>query len=308
MEIVSSADLTISYDGESVRAGLMDVQELAPALLATSTLLQKSNRLLNGDTVHTNLRVRSDFRRGSFDVHLVVDQGLLEQAKNLLIQHPGIKDAKDLLEILFFYAGLPTGVIGALFKLIKLLKGGKPDEVSVERDGDIVVLAVGNNQKIAVHKNTYNLYNDPEVRRAADQIVAPLNTEGIDTLEIRRGNEVEKVTKDEAAAFEFLELAGELLLDNVSEAWLTIISLSFNPDHKWRFSTGGSTFSANVLDDEFWKRVHAKTITFAEGDQLLVTLRTRTVRDDTGVLRTRYVIERVLKHVNGPKQSRLRLQ
>jgi hypothetical protein len=123
MEIVSSAQLSISYDGELLRAGLMDVQELAPALLASGTLIQKANALLNGQTTSVSLKVRSDFRKGSFLINFVIDQSLLEQAKNFLIAHPSLKDAKDILDILFFYAGLPIGAASGLFKLIKFLAG-----------------------------------------------------------------------------------------------------------------------------------------------------------------------------------------
>src|SRR5713101_3323165 len=117
MEIVSSAVLSITYDGDLVRTGLMDVQELAPALMASSTLIQKANTLLNGSTTSISLKVRSDFQRGSFLVNFVVDQSLLEQAKNLLLAHPGIKDAKEILETIFFYAGLPLTATASLFKL-----------------------------------------------------------------------------------------------------------------------------------------------------------------------------------------------
>jgi hypothetical protein len=112
MEIVSSAELTIAYDGKAVRAGLMDVQDLAPALLASGKLIQKANTLLNGERSHVEVKVRSDFRRGSFLVNLHVDQGLLEQARQFLLAHPHIKEAKDILDILFFYAGLPSAAVG----------------------------------------------------------------------------------------------------------------------------------------------------------------------------------------------------
>lgn len=298
MDIVSTADLTIVYDGDGVRAGAMDVDALAPSLLAAGTLLRKVNYILNGENTHVNLKVRSDFRRGSFDVRLVVDQGLLEAAKTFLAQHPAISDAKELLEIVFFYAGLPIG----LFKLIKKMSGKKPERVEFREGGDIVILSLGT-EKVEVNKATFQLYSDPEVRRAADRLVAPLNSEGVDTLEIRRENEVERITKDEADSFNFSELEGEKLLDNASEAWLSIIALSFKPEHKWRFSTGAATITAEMKDEDFWAGVHKRTTPFFEGDQLLVILRTITVRDEKGTLRTRYAVEKVLKHVKAPNQS-----
>jgi hypothetical protein len=151
------------------------------------------------------------------------------------------------------------------------------------------------------------LYQDPETRRAASTLVEPLNREGIDKLEIRRGEEIETVTKEEAAAFSYSDVEGEMLLDNVAESWLSIIALSFNPDHKWRFSTGGSTLTANITDHEFWVRIHKHEEIFEEGDQLLVALRTSTYRDLSGKLQTRYMVERVIQHRHTSKQSRLDL-
>jgi hypothetical protein len=306
MEIVSSTELSITYDGELVRTGLMDVQELAPALLASSTLIQKANTLLNGDTTSVSLKVRSDFRRGSFIVDFVVDQSFLEQAKSFLLQHPNIKDAKDILDVIFFYAGLPISAAAGLFKLIKFLGVRKPDSVSVGDNNRNVTIVLGD-QNIIVNRPAYDLYQDQQVRRAASILVEPLNREGIDRLEIRRGDEVETITKEEAEAFYVSELEGDKLLENVNEAWLSIVSLSFNPDHKWRFSTGGSNLTAAIEDEQFWRRVHMHQEIFEEGDQLLVDLRTSTFRDGTGRLQTRYAVERVIQHQHMPRQSRFDL-
>ncbi len=306
MELVSSAELSISYDGAMVRTGLMDVQELAPALLASGVLIQKANSLLNGETTSVRVQVKSDFRRGSFLVNFVVDQSMLEQAKNFLLQHPNIKDAKEILETIFFYVGMPTGAVSGLFKLIKFLRNKKPDSITIEDKTSTVNFVLGD-QHLTTNKNTYILFQDPEARRAASTLVEPLNREGVETLEIRRGDEVETVNKEEAQAFTFGLQEGEMLLDNVTESWLSIISLSFNPEHKWRFTTGGSVFTARIIDHDFWGRVHKHEEKFEEGDQLRVALRTSTYRDPVGTLRTTYVIERVVEHRNIPKQRRLNL-
>ncbi|MGA9884922.1 MAG: hypothetical protein WBQ34_14495, partial [Candidatus Acidiferrales bacterium] len=222
MEIVSSSELTISYDGELLRAGLMDVQELAPALLASGTLLQKANRLVNGDTTRVSLKVRSDFRRGSFLINFVVDQTLLDQAKTFLLQHPDLTGATQILQMLFFWVGIPVGAGTSLFKLIKKLGRRKPDSVIFE-DSNVTIIT--GDVKMIVSDTVYKLYLDPDARRAANAIVAPLNKEGIDVLEIKRGSDTEIVTKDEAASFEYSAVEDDLLLDNSREAWLAIVSL-----------------------------------------------------------------------------------
>lgn len=304
MEIVSSAELSISYDGEVLRAGLMDVQELAPALLASGTLIQKANALLNGATTSVSIKVRSNFQRGSFLVNLAVDQSLLEQAKNFLLLHPQIKEAKDILDTLFFYVGLPMGGVSGFFKLIKFLKNRRADSVTFEEKTGTVTLVMGD-QHITVNQNTYKLYDDIEARRAAGALVAPVTKEGIDSLEIRRGDELEIVTKDDARAFDVSQAEAEMLLDSVAHVWLTIIGLSFNQEHKWRFSTGGSTLTAHMMDHEFWQGIHQHQEAFEEGDQLLVAMRTSAYRNPEGHLHTTYTVEKVIEHLRGPKQPRL---
>jgi hypothetical protein len=112
-------------------------------------------------------------------------------------------------------------------------------------------------------------------------LVAPLNREGIETLEIRRGDEIETVTKEEAPSFQYSQQEGDMLLDSVREAWPSMVALSFKRGHKWKFSGG---INATVEDDDFWDRIHKHEERFEEEDQLRVMLRTTTTRDDHGAL------------------------
>jgi hypothetical protein len=300
MEIVSSAELTITYDGEAVRSGLMDVRELAPALLATGTLLQKANQALNGERAQVSLKVKSEFRRGSFPIDFLVDQGIIEQAKNFLLHHPHIKDAKEILEIVFFY-GAPAV---SLFKLIKWLKKRalEKDQITFQNNGNVSIQIGG--EKTEINQTVYNLYLDPDVRKSADLMTAPLRQEGMDKVEIRAGEEVEIVTNEEAPYFEYTFPEGEAALDTSSDALLEIVRLSFNPDHKWGFSDGNRTFNATMDDSDFWKRIDSREVSFSEGDQVLVNLRTKTFSTPTG-LKSEHSIPKVIKFIRRPKTGKL---
>jgi hypothetical protein len=71
---MSRAQFHWPYDGPALHTGSMDVNELAPALLATGDLLANANRDLNGGKAAVSTRVRSDFKESSFAVALVLDQ------------------------------------------------------------------------------------------------------------------------------------------------------------------------------------------------------------------------------------------
>ena len=74
--------------------------------------------------------------------------------------------------------------------------------------------------------------------------------------------------------------------------------------YKWTFSDGAATFNAKIDDEEFFKRVENRDITFTSGDLLHLRLQKRTVQVDH-TLTTSYTVLRVLKHHPAPTQMTL---
>ena len=58
------------YGGEDLDAGSIDAHALAPALLAFADLVHYSGRMLSPEIPDVKLRIRAEFRKGSFDVGL----------------------------------------------------------------------------------------------------------------------------------------------------------------------------------------------------------------------------------------------
>jgi len=297
---VSDDRFTLTYDGDALKNGVMDVRELAPALLATGELIQTANRFLNGDRTQVSLQVKSDFRRGSFNIDLLLNQNLIEQAKQFLQLHPNIKDAKELLEILFFYGGLPAGVIGggvSVFKFIKWLRGRSiaSGQVTFINDG-VINIQIGNDATM-VSETVLKLSQEELIRKFAEGVVRPLKREGIDELQLDGGaDRSEKVDKSEAVYFDAGFADGETIFENLREAVLEIVRLSFNPQHKWGLSDGTTKIRATINDHNFWSEVRSG-LRFAKGDHILVRLRTRTFKNDAGDLRSEYSVEEVIKHL-----------
>jgi hypothetical protein len=166
--MASRQTFTISYDGEALREGRMDVRELAPALLAAGDLFQSANRILNHDRSTVSVQVQGQFRTGSFPVVFSVDQSPIEIVQGLLHQYPQIKDAKEILEILFFYGGIGASIGTSVVKLMKWLKGDKPKESQFTfTNNGTVIINLGDRQTEA-KAETFNLAMDRSVRNALE--------------------------------------------------------------------------------------------------------------------------------------------
>ena len=76
------AEFSVSYDGDALTEGAMDVRDLAPALIALGQSFERANALLNGDKASVSLRIRAT-QPGSFEIVLILQQ-LLENASDVL--------------------------------------------------------------------------------------------------------------------------------------------------------------------------------------------------------------------------------
>lgn len=100
---------TIRYDGPALRQHEMDVQDLAPALLALAEIAQIANRKFNGDRASMKVLVNADVEQRCFQLDLSLIQSLLDQAQ-VLIGKESIATAKQIAEII----GLTGSISGSL--------------------------------------------------------------------------------------------------------------------------------------------------------------------------------------------------
>jgi hypothetical protein len=79
---MSKTNLTLIFDGPAVDKGEIDVQDLAPALLAVGELVQAANYEINGNKSQISVRVKAT-AEGSFEVDLALIQSIIESTKAL---------------------------------------------------------------------------------------------------------------------------------------------------------------------------------------------------------------------------------
>lgn len=288
---MSDANLTLVFDGPAVENGEIDVQDLAPALLAIGELIQAANQEINGNRAQISVKVRAT-AEGSFEVGLALIQSLMENAKSLFDfaaeNKDGIAAANELTDLLFKIVGGTVTMGGGLFALVKFLKGRKPDMIE-HKDGDVHI-HIGDNFFIA-NQRTFQLAGSVAVREQAKKAIATLSNNGINKIKVKRsGHDDLEVSKSEVGYFEY-EDTEEELADETRTMTLQIISLSFKEDNKWRVTDGGDSFSAVIEDTCFLNKIAKNEIAFSKGDYLVCEVREKQLRSSKGLKKERSIIQ-----------------
>jgi len=287
----SSTDFNIIYEGHSVQNHSMDVRDLAPALLSLGNLFDEANRILNGDKTSIKLQVKAH-EVGSFEVHLTLYQSFAEQVSSFLTGDfvTAILNLKEL--ILLPGAGL--------FWLIVKLKGKKPGKITDLKNG--FVRLEFEDETFEAPLSLLRIYQDLNIRRAAEEILKPLRKEGIDSFKIKdQGKIAGTITKNELNYFSVPEVKEEEIVSSESEAAYSIISLTFKEDNKWRLSDGHSVINVVILDDDFKRKVDQNSISFSKGDILRCRIKTIQWRTANG-LKTEYEVLEVKEHIPAARQ------
>lgn len=294
-----NAHFSIIYDGEAVDEGSIDAKALAPALLALAEVIDEAQPLIPELDARISLRVRSNFERGSFEIHLELAK-LYQQFRELFSG----QDASAFAN-LFQIVGI-AGVVGlaGLFQLIKRAKGRKTTTVTIEHTERVKITFEGDTEPVEADRRTWQLFQNLRVRKAIEQVIAPLFQKGIDTFEIKhRGQQTLKVAQDEAKYFIApTEHEGETVAE--VDTRVSIVAPSFQEGNKWRVSDGSRTIFVAIEDPNFVGAVQSGREAFRKGDILHVKLQTRQWVEGND-LKAEHSILKVHNHEPGPRNLSL---
>lgn len=280
---------SLKYFGPALDAGRMNVYEAAENMLAFSEFMVIAAKVAWGDSADVKAEV-GGFEHNCFETNLVFN--LLGPAATVF----SAVQPKHIWEVV-------KGAISAW----KHLKGSPPANVTY--NGPQATVTNNNGEIIQIHIDSLNLVMHPKGAEAATKFIRNgLNHEGYESVRVEPQDWpalpdlVSEVTKGEAGYFVPVTPESKIS-DNIFQMAVVIVGPEFEGSNKWRFSDGGNTFTASMMDKEFERKINLGE-RFGKGDVLHVDMHVVQTRIGMKVSVERAVLK-VHQHLTPPDQYRL---
>jgi hypothetical protein len=300
---MSTATVTVRYDGPILATHRMDVADLAPALLGISELCKLANRRFNGERAAVQVLIGTDVEHKCFQVDLHLVQTLWDQTKALLANEE-VRTAKELLEWLGLITG--TSLLG-LFGILKALKHRRISSTTLEsiEGRDVVRISIeGDNNVIIAHPQAVELLRDETALTNAKKVVQPLMREGYDRVEFESSKSMESIDREAAAEISSISLS-ELELGTTDEpqtitAWVTVYSPVYDlKAPRWRFKFGDVHQYMDISDTEIAAMAMLRGGAMID-DAYKVELEITQEHHPNGSITNHYKIKKVLEFKSSP--------
>lgn len=277
---MKSKQFQLKYCGVAVENGEMDVRELAPALLAVDRFFNEANTIVHGGNTRIDVKVKGSIKKGSIWVDLVA---LVNDHGQPVIDFV-TSDGLDALERLFNWSlGTWAAVKAIGNRLPKIIEDD--DLVTVEVDGITLKMSW----------EEYKLLQDIRFREALYDIVKPLELEGVDSVAMGDGENIQRAKKADVQQFIPPTVNEEKLEPTEYTAMLRIIAPVFKPGSKWKFSEGETPFWARITDPIFNQRVFSRKERFEYGDFLSARVMMEQFIED-GDIKVKRTVTEVFHH------------
>ncbi len=251
---MSSEKVRIRYDGPALAGHSIDVDDLAPALLAIGELCKLANKKFNGDRAAVKVLVNADLDQSCFELNLELVQSLFDHAR-LIIGKDDVATAKEILEWLGIISASAGSVYG-LYELLKVLKNRQIEstKLTVQNGTNVTQVHIkGDNNVINVHPQTGELFKDPAAISNVQKTLKPLAKDGYESLWFEtEGGDKEGISKNEAKL-----ILNYHIPDDEEEtpqefiAWVEIYSPVYSRDAgSWRFLLNGRAEHMDISDTD----------------------------------------------------------
>jgi hypothetical protein len=288
----------IKYEGEALADHTIDVNDLAPALLALPTLIQEANRIANNDGSTISIRMKAP-SAGSFEIGFSVIRDAVEHSADFF-SSPGVGALANAASLLWWGTATAAGLIA----FIRFMEGHAAKRIAQIDVGFVEVDTDGGSMKIPV--KVWELYQSPTIRAAFYQVLKPLEKDGIEKVEFRNPvGQTAEVQKEDATFYLPPPEHVESLQDfPPRETFVNVVNMWFRNGNQWRFSEGGNEWSAEIRDQRFVESLLKGEETISANDYLKVVVKQTQTRYGS-TIHSDYEILKVLEHRKVPQQMPL---
>ncbi|WP_419816157.1 hypothetical protein [Glacieibacterium sp.] len=200
MELARHLKTTIRYDGPALVQGEMDVQDLAPALIALAEIAKIANQRFNGGRASIRILVNADIEHKCFQLDLSLVQSWIDTARQL-IGDDNVTTLQQLGAILGYFTGAAGGVFG-IYKWAFAKGDAKPNITLNYIDArGVVILMMPDGRTYEADPKAWDLANDARLLPHIKTVLSPLEKEGYDDFEIiDNGERVVSIDRETARA------------------------------------------------------------------------------------------------------------
>lgn len=297
--VPQTEEFRIKYGGPAFDAHSIDINDLAPALLALNDLIKEANFIANDDTETVTVKVRAT-SPGSFEILI---QAIQSPAAQAAIKALNSSEATALANLMTFLG--VGGLSGGLIWLVTKLKGKQPEKVTEVNSDEFEIETKEGTLRIG--KLVWQFYNSRQIRKSVYGVLKPLEKPGVEGVEfIDSQNRVTVVDKEDAKFFVPPEENKEKILElPPRETYVNVVHMWLKGGHKWKFSEGGaSEWTAEITHADFINRLLAGDVRVGAHDFLKVRVKQTQFIQGSDITSTYEIIE-VLEHKKGGDQLRL---
>lgn len=293
MRRMAEERFTVVYDGPALDDHVMDVRELAPALIALSDAMAQAHRVLKLDGAPPRLQIAAT-AESSFEVQLALSDAVILGGLVSLFASAPSSAAANLAQLV----QATTQGIDVIRRLAGRRAGREPTKV--DGGASRVTLTLPDGTRFEAERGAADLAENAAFRRDVRRVVAPLEREGVDEMRIETPRAIEPVRlrASDLAAFE--DEDPELPAPQESVMVLRPVTVTFRAGNKYRWTDGDAEFNAPVLDHVFAERVVMGAVRLAPQDELRCSVTTTQRRLPSGDLRAERVITKVLDYTPMP--------
>jgi hypothetical protein len=183
---VSRCVFHVAYHGEDVDYHSMDVDVLAPALIAYGKLIRESNFQINGDKTKVKVLVASDFEHKCFQITFELIQTIIHHIRDLL-HDDNVQTVMGLLKII----GVVRSTKLNLLDFLKKKDGRKIESVTPDatRVGDVIVKFEGDGNTVNVTQNVFQLAETKKILEAVEGAMTPIEQHEANRLDFREADQ-----------------------------------------------------------------------------------------------------------------------